>query len=88
LSASDTTARATASAVYRSGAWTVTMLMILSLMCALTMLADLRQAASSAATAKLIGSGSWPSSPETVIVTLYRLGGSCMPGTIRSIPDI
>jgi hypothetical protein len=37
--------RATASAAYGSGAWTVTML-ILSLVCALTMLADLRQAAS------------------------------------------
>jgi hypothetical protein len=38
--------RATASAAYGSGAWTVTMLMILLLVCALTMLADLRQAAS------------------------------------------
>ncbi len=64
------------------------MLMILSLVCALTMLADLRQAASSAATAKLFGSGSRPSSPETVTVTLYRLGGSYMPGTISSISDL
>jgi hypothetical protein len=67
---SDTTARATASAANRSGAWTVTMLMILSPVCALTMETDLRQAASSAATAKLIRSGSWPSSRETVTVTL------------------
>ena len=50
LSASDTTARATVTAAYRSGACTVTMLMILSSMCALTMLADLRHAALSAAT--------------------------------------
>ena len=64
------------------------MLMILSLVCALTMLADLRQAASSAAAAKLIRSGSWPSSPETVTVTLYRLSGSYMPGTVNPISDI
>jgi len=57
------------------------MLMILSVMCALTMLADLRQAAWSAATAKATGSGSSPSSRATVTVTLYRLGGSYIPGT-------
>src|ERR1700683_2874742 len=64
------------------------MLMILSSMCALTMLADLRHAASSAATANATGSGSWPSwSRETVMVTLYRLGGSYMAGNISLIAD-
>ena len=82
------TARATVSAAYRSGAWTVTMLMILPLVCALTILADLRQAASSAAAAKVIRSGSWPSSPEMVTVTLYRLSGSYMPGTVNPLSDI
>jgi hypothetical protein len=48
-SAADTTALATATAAYRSGAVTVTMLMILSARCALMMLADLHHAASSAA---------------------------------------
>jgi hypothetical protein len=46
FSASDTTARATATAAYRFGAVTVTALMILSARCALMMLADLRHAAS------------------------------------------
>jgi hypothetical protein len=45
LSASETTALATATAAYRSGAVTVTTLMTLSARCALMMLADLLQAA-------------------------------------------
>jgi Lsr2 len=49
LSASDTTALATATAAYRSGAVTVTMLLTLSARCALMMLADLPHAARSAA---------------------------------------
>ena len=44
LSASDTTAPASATAAYRSGAVTVTTLMILSARCALMMLADLLHA--------------------------------------------
>ena len=56
LSASDTTARATAAAAYRSGALTVTTLMILSARCAL-MLADLLHAAWQAVTANAAGSG-------------------------------
>jgi hypothetical protein len=88
LSASDTTARATAMAAYWPGAWTVTTLMIWSAVYALTMLADLRQAARPAAAAKRTGSGSQPSSRATVMVTLYRVGGSCMPGTISPVSDI
>jgi hypothetical protein len=57
FSASDTTARATATAAYRPGAVTVTMLMILSARCALITLADLRHAARSAAAANARGSG-------------------------------
>ena len=69
LSASDTTARATARAAYRPGAVTVTTLMIASAVCALMMLADLRDAARSAATAKVTGSGSRPPSRATVMMT-------------------
>ena len=57
LSASDTTALATATAAYRSGAVIATALMILSARCALMMLADLRHAAWSAAAANGAGSG-------------------------------
>lgn len=70
MSASDTTARATAAAAYRPGARTVTTLMIWSAVYALTMLADLRHAAWSAATAKPTGSGSRPPSREIVMMTL------------------
>ena len=69
LSASDTTARATAVAAYRSGAVTVTTLMIVSAMCTLMMLADRRDAAWSAATANVTGSGSWPPSRATLMMT-------------------
>src|SRR5438045_6940806 len=48
FSASETTARATATAAYRPGAVTVTTLMILPARYALIMLADLRHAARSA----------------------------------------
>ncbi len=64
------TARATATAGYQPGAWTVTTLIIWSAVCALTMLADLRHAARSAAAAKLTGSGSQPPSRATVMGTL------------------
>ena len=64
------TARAIATAVYRAGAWTVTTLMMWSAVYALTMLADLRHAARSAAAAKLTGSGSQPPSRATVMGTL------------------
>ncbi len=53
-------ARATATAAYRPGASTVTTLMMVPAVCALTMLADLRQAAWLAAAAKVTGSGNWP----------------------------
>lgn len=56
MSASDTTALATATAAYRSGAVTVTTLMIWSARCALEMLADLLHAARSAATVNAAGS--------------------------------
>ena len=55
LSASDTTARATARAACRPGAVTVTTLMIVPAKCTLMMLADRRDAAWSAATAKVTG---------------------------------
>ena len=58
LSASGTTARAATAAAYRSGALTVTTLMILSARCALMMLADLLHTAWSAATMNAAGSGS------------------------------
>jgi hypothetical protein len=70
FSASETTARATVTAVYRSGAVTVTTLMILLARCALIMLADLRHAARSAVAANLAGSGPEPPSHATVTVTL------------------
>jgi len=57
LSASDTTALATATAAYRWGAVTVTTLMILSAMCALMIVADLPHAAWLAAAANATGSG-------------------------------
>ena len=69
MSASDTTALATATAAYRSGAVTVTMLMILSARCALTMLADLPHAARSAAAVNAAGSGTELPSHPTVTVT-------------------
>ena len=69
LSASDTTARATARAAYRPGAVTVTTLMIVSARCTLMMLADRRDAARSAATANVTGSGSWPPSRATLMMT-------------------
>ena len=55
MSAPETTARATATAAYRPGASTVTTLMMVPAVCALTMLADLRQAAWLAAAAKVTG---------------------------------
>ena len=57
MSASDTTALATATAAYRWGAVTVTTLMILSARCALMILADLPHAAWSAAAANAAGVG-------------------------------
>jgi hypothetical protein len=62
--------------------------MIWSAVYALTMLADLRHAARPAVAAKITGSGGWPSSCVTVMVMLYRRGGSYMPGTISPISDI
>ena len=70
LSASATTARATATAATRSGAMTVTMLMILSARCALMMLADLLHAARLAAAVNAAGSGRELPSHATVTVTL------------------
>ena len=69
MSASDTTARATAWAAYRPGAVTVTTLMIVPAVCTLMMLADRRDAAWSAATANVTGSGSWPPSRATLMMT-------------------
>jgi hypothetical protein len=69
LSASDTTARATAKAAKWLGAVTVTTLMIVSAVCTLMMLADRRDAAWSAATANTTGSGSWPPSRATLMMT-------------------
>jgi len=57
LSASDTTALATATAAYRFGAVTVTTLRIVSARCALMMLVDLLYAVRSAATVNAAGSG-------------------------------
>ena len=88
MSASETIARAIAAAAYRSGAVTVTTLMILSARCALMMLADRRHAAWSAATVKEAGSGWEPPSHRTVTVTLQRLSGSFMSGTVSPISDI
>jgi hypothetical protein len=48
----------------------VTTLMMVSAVCALTMLADLRHAAWLAVAAKATGSGIWTPSHETVMVTL------------------
>jgi hypothetical protein len=48
---------------------TVTTLMIVSAMCTLMMLADRRDAAWSAATANVTGSGSWPPSRATLMMT-------------------
>jgi len=69
-SASDMTARATATAAYLLGAWTMTTVMIGSAVYALTMLADRRQAARSAAAAKLTGPRSRPPSRAMVMVRL------------------
>jgi hypothetical protein len=69
LSASDTTVRATARAAKWLGAVTVTTLMIVSAVCTLMMLADRRDAAWSAATANTAGSGSWPPSRATLMMT-------------------
>ena len=55
-------ARAMATAAYRTGASTVTTLMMVSAVCGVTMLADLRHAAWLAAAAKVTGSGNWPRS--------------------------
>ena len=57
MSASVTTALATAMAAYRWGAVTVTTLMILPARCALMMLTDLPHAAWSAAAANAAGPG-------------------------------
>jgi len=64
-SAPETMARATATAAYRPGASTVTTLMMVSAVCGVTMLADLRHAAWLAAAAKVTGSGNWPLSRAT-----------------------
>jgi hypothetical protein len=48
---------------------TVTTLMIVSAVCTLMMLADRRDAAWSAATANTAGSGSWPPSRATLMMT-------------------
>jgi hypothetical protein len=48
---------------------TVTTLMIASAVCTLMMLADRRDAAWSAATANTTGSGSWPPSRATLMMT-------------------
>jgi hypothetical protein len=58
-------ARATATAAYRPGASTVTTLMMVPAVCAVTMLAGLRHAAWLAAAAKVTGSGNWPLSRAT-----------------------
>lgn len=58
-------ARATATDAYRPGASTVTTLMMVPAVCAVTMLADLRHAAWLAAAAKVTGSGTWPLSRAT-----------------------
>jgi hypothetical protein len=59
---------------------TATTLMILSARCALMMLADLPQAARSAAAANAARSGRPPFSYLTVTVMSWRLSGSCMSG--------
>ena len=63
FSASETTARATATAAGWSAARTVTMLMIWLAVCALTMLAALADAACPAATANPAGSAGSPAVP-------------------------
>jgi len=88
LSASATTARATATAAGRSGAATQTTQMISLAVCALTTLAFLLDGAWLAAAAKAAGSGWWPSSLPTRTVTSYRLGGLSMPGTVGVVYDI
>ena len=70
MSASETTALATATAPYRFGAVTVTTLMILSTRCALMMLADLLQVAWPAAAVNAAGSGREPPSHPAVTVTV------------------
>jgi hypothetical protein len=69
VSASETTARATATAAGWFAARTVTMLMIWLAVCALTMLAALADAACSAATANSAGFRWSPPSLSTVMVT-------------------
>jgi hypothetical protein len=69
FSASETTARATATAAGWSAARTVTMLMIWLAVWALTMLAARVEAARSVATAKSAGFGWSPPSLSTVMVT-------------------
>ena len=89
LSASATTARATATAEGRSGAATPTTQMISSAVCALTTLAFKLDAARLAATAKAAGSGKgWPSSLSTRTVTSYLPGGLSMSGTVGVTCDI
>jgi hypothetical protein len=88
MSASDTTVWATVMAAYRSGAVTVTTLVILSARCELMMLADLLHAAWSAAAANAAGSGREPLSHPTVTAMLWRLSGSCMSGTVSPVSDI
>ena len=69
FSASETTARATATAAGWFAARTVTMLMIWLAVCALTMLAALADTARSAATANSAGFGWSLPSLSTVMVT-------------------
>ena len=47
----------------------MTTLMIVSAVCTVTMLADLRDAARSAVTVNLAGSGSWPLSRAILMIT-------------------
>jgi hypothetical protein len=70
-------ARARATAAYRPGASTVTTLMMVPAVCALTMLADLRHAAWLAAAAKVTGSGNWPLSRATGPATMLSVTTVC-----------
>jgi hypothetical protein len=88
LSASATTARATATADGRAGAAMETTQMTSSAMCALTTLAFLLDAAWLAPAAKVVGSGGGPSSLATRTVTPYRQGGLSMSGTVSVLHDI
>jgi hypothetical protein len=70
-------ARATATDAYRPGASTVTTLMMVPAVCAVTMLADLRHAAWLAAAAKVTGSGTWPLSRATGSAKMLFVTTAC-----------